>query len=194
MELWTIRNLSELDNIEKHGRLITDNRKIDPDFIPAYKWIAAELGARVDKPCIKCRYPIWAWECWDLDRNKKPDLRVRWGIKDENLILIKVNIPDNFVLLSEYHLWHYVLNKWYLPRDIKDQMNFEKILFKGNLNNEWPFQEPFHTLVTDSWQRIFFWKKLNSDFHGENLGSSIQAVFWELKEEWIMDVKHFKSK
>jgi len=157
MELWSIRSPSELDILNNQGRLITDSSMIDPDYVPAYKWIAAELNARVNRPCGKCRYPVWAWKCWDSERNCKPDLRVRWGNKNEELVLLKINIPDNLVLLSEFHLWHYALNGWYLPANEEDQVNFESILHKDETNNEWPFPEPYYSFVVDSWLRMFSW-------------------------------------
>lgn len=192
MELWSIRNPSELAVLYDQGSLITDSEMIDPDYVPAYDWMAAELDRLVKIPRQECRYPVWAWKCWDYERSCKPDLRVRWGNKNEELVLLKIEIPDHLVLLSEFHLWHYALNRWYLPIDEEGQMNFDRIVGQGN-TNEWPFQEPYYSLVIHSWRRMFSWEKLDPKFHGA-LGSSIQAVFWEIKREWVIEARHFRSK
>jgi len=36
--------------------------------------------------------------------------------------------------------------------------------------------------------------KLDKSWHGESLGDSIQAVFWELRLEWVTKITFFKSK
>ncbi len=194
MELWSIRNPVEIDIINNHGRLVTDAKLVDSDFILAYNWIATELEVRIKKPYKDIRYPVWAWKCWDSERSCKPDLRVRWGHKNEELVLLKLDIPDELLLHSDYQLWHHVLNRWYLPIDEKDQKNFEEVLRKDGINNIWPFPEPYQSQVINSWKRIFCWNELDPSYHGSNLGSSIQTVFWEIKKEWVKEIRYFKSK
>ena len=194
MELWSIRNPLELDIIYSTGTLITNESLIDPDYISAYDWMAAELDARVKRPYKLCRYPVWLWKCWDAERSCKPDLRVRWGRKNEDLILLRLDIPDNLLLLSEFHLWHYALNGWYLPTNESDESSFEEALRKDGIDNKWPFPEPYHSMVVRSWRHMFAWEQLDSSYHGSNLGSSIQAVCWEIKREWILEVSRFRSK
>ena len=187
MRLWSIRNPVELDIIYQNGVFFTDEKYIDFDYKSAYDWMARELEKKVKKPNEQCRYPIWAWKCWDSNRNCRPDLRTRLGKRNEELVLVEFDIPDNLVLLSEFHLWHFVLNNWYLPINEKDKLNFE-----NTLKNSPP--DHCNKLITQSWQNIFYWEKLDPTYHGTDLGSSIQAVFWELKKEWITKTTYFKSK
>jgi len=192
MVLWTIRSSIELRAFESTETLLTDDSFIDKDYIGSYDWMANKLLDKVSKPSNHIKYPIWLWKCWDKERSCRPDLRVRWGKKSEELVLLKVNIPDSLVLLSEYHLWHYVLNKWYLPKDIKDYKNYTNLSFSNKNFTQLSNKEK--KIIIDSWNNIFNWNTLDKTFHGNSLGSSIQAVCWEIKKEWILDTKYFISK
>ena len=160
MRLWTIRNPKEVSILQKNGVLTTDKTYIEQDFISAYNWMSMKLNS-IDKKPSHCNYPIWAWKCYDKSRFCKPDLRLRWGTKaKEELYLIELEIPDKKVLLSEYHLWHSVLDNNYIAYSEDDELLC----------------------------------KLDKSWHGESLGDSIQAVFWELKLEWVTKITFFKSK
>lgn len=41
-------------------------------------------------------------------------------------VRLEVEIPDAQVLLSDFDLWHYPLNYWYLPDDEEDDWRFER--------------------------------------------------------------------
>jgi hypothetical protein len=192
MVLWSIRNPSELEVIRIQGRLITDASLIDPDYVAAYNWMASELNRRVKRPCSECRHPVWLWKCWDSERRCRPDLRLRWGKKNEELVLLKLVIPDDLLLLSDYHLWHYALNKWYLPVDAKDEKCFKSILRQKKIREEWPLPEPYDSIVIDSWKRMFSWDHPDIKYHGSTIGTSIQAVSLEIRDEWVSKVRHFK--
>lgn len=192
MKLWTIRSPREVSILQANGVLITNKKYIESDFIFAYDWMVEKLDLVDDKPS-HCSYPIWAWKCFDKSRFCRPDLRLRWGTKaKEELYLIELDIPDNKILLSEYHLWHNVLDKNYLAKNENDELLFESFLNKNNLESK------LSPLVKDkvfkSWEYIFNWSKLDKNWHGNSVGDSIQAVFWELKIEWVTKITFFKSK
>jgi len=183
MKLWTIRNPKEVSILQKTGVLTTDKTYIEQDFISAYNWMSMKLNS-IDKKPSHCNYPIWAWKCYDKSRFCKPDLRLRWGTKaKEELYLIELEIPDKKVLLSEYHLWHSVLDNNYIAYNEDDELLFEK--------NDTSF---YYEKIEKSWEHIFNWGKLDKSWHGESLGDSIQAVFWELRLEWVTKITFFKSK
>ena len=63
--------------------------------------------------------PIWAWYQWEGSR-RKPDLRASGYLpKGEPGVRLELRVADDRVLLSDFDLWHYVLNYWYLPKSEK---------------------------------------------------------------------------
>ena len=93
-------------------------------------------------------------------------------------------MADDRVLLSGFDLWHFVLNRWYLPRTEKDGETFEAKLARAGLS---PLQDPLpHATLRremeKSWERIFdlSWSDLQNDVVHRAKYRSIQGTMWEL--------------
>ena len=191
MILWTIKTVDEMSILDHQGFLSCDERFVDSDFLSAYGWMAKKLSQKVPKTATNPRYPIWLWKCWDKHKSCKPDLRVRWGRRGEELVLVKLDISEELILLSEFDLWHYVLNKWFLPKD-KKEFELYRNLIAGDKKFE-QLEEKEKEFIKKSWDRVLSWDSLDNSFHNK-LGSSIQAVTWEIKKEWILHTREFISK
>ena len=65
----------------------------------------------------------------------KPDLRSSGHLlKGERGVRIEFRVSDRLILLSDFDLWHYVLNYWYLPESQKDDEAFESELSRRGLS------------------------------------------------------------
>ena len=70
--------------------------------------------------------PIWVWWQWWADR-RRPDLRASGFLpKGVRGIRVECRVKEDQVLLSDFELWHYILNYWYLPKSEKSGESFEK--------------------------------------------------------------------
>lgn len=133
-------------------------------------------------------YPIWGWYIYN-GLHKKPDLRCSGhGASGKQMVCIELEISDNKVLLSDFDLWHYVLNNWYLG----DSTNEEE------LDDEWewldtlPKQER-QNIIEKSWDKIFNIKKpLNGRFNSS--GEYIQGTFWELRFNEVKKAQIFEAR
>ncbi len=75
MRLWMIESLIVFETLEHRGRLVCDGRRVDRDFLNAYRWMAEQMRERLGPPPRGVSYPLWAWaRCDGIDR-PKPDLR-----------------------------------------------------------------------------------------------------------------------
>lgn len=82
------------------------------------------------------------------------------------------------MLLSDFDAWHLVLNDWCYARTEKefdDHEILQKTLPKAD----------FDKIKERTWQGIFNVSQIPDDY-------AIQAVFWQLKREWITKVDYFK--
>lgn len=140
-----------------------------PEFIDhfenAYNWMICKMQSKI-KDSPKNIMPIWAWKCFE---GKKPDLRrIGFANRGNRMLRITLNIPNDEVLLSDFDLWHYVLNASYIPEYEED--SYDNISYAG---------------MVKSWDRIL---------DETCFGDSVQATFWTLKPEYITKIEYFVAK
>ena len=144
--------------------------------------------------------PLWAWFQCDGATCMKPDLRSSGHLlKGERGVRIEFRVSDRLILLSDFDLWHYVLNYWYLPESQKDDEAFESELSRRGLSfyKEKPLRNAaFHRKITESWARIFDldWTDRGRSITPTRAKKSIQASFWELRRNQVRDVRFFRAR
>ena len=147
MRIWTFKNQKQYDLLLKQQFLTGDINHIKetwPQFLEAYDWIKKFVPENNNN---NNNYPIWAW-------NKKPDLRKKMFsdyIKSGEY-LIELEVPDNLCLISDFSLWHCVLNdmvvcKWNTDASDKLYDLYKKIEVKDKAK--------YDVLKEKSWERIF---------------------------------------
>lgn len=79
------------------------------------------MSRRIGEPPLGVRYPVWAWFQYENERSRRPDLRrSAHGPSGTRAVLIEFDIAEDQVLLSDFDLWHYVLNEWYVPQTARE--------------------------------------------------------------------------
>lgn len=176
MLLWTIQHQTAYEKMLETGKLQADDRYLfcKDDMLYAYQWIAKEMLERIGAPPPNVHYPIWAWYQWEGMR-KRLDMRSHrnWTKKGTPIVLLTIDVPINFVLLSDFDMWHFVLNQSYLP-----------------LSKEEDIEDPTTTQILESWNKIFLTDIQTSYW---DTPKSTQATFWELRSEWVLKAEHFIS-
>ena len=193
MRVWTIQPVDVMEEINRKGFYVCNPDKAmyisDPEvsFKDSYDWLVKEMYKRVGSAPSGVSYPVWAWYSRDW-KHKKPDLRnAGYDTPGTRCVCIELEIPDNEVLLSDYDLWHYVLNKWWI-----DDSTCEE---EWDRNQDWfdslsvDYREK---LKVDSWSKIFDLTPVNTKWMCK--GRYIQATFWVLCKENIVDVRYFVCK
>ncbi len=198
MRLWSIQTLDVWNKLQQDGVFqSTANGMLAPSFAAPYQWMAAQLSRRVAVPPLGCTWPIWAWYQWaDRDR-PKPDLRAsRHLARGVRGVRLELEITASSVLLSDFELWHYVLNYWYLPTSDADDTAFEHMLAHHGLSTYPPklLPAPYHRIVTASWERIFDLEWAVEGISWPRHRKSIQAVFWELELQHVRNVDIFTAR
>jgi len=178
--LWTLQYENFWNNLQRDGIIKFDKKEVIKDktlfdeFQDAYKWMREQMCLRIPNSPTNT-FPFWAWERW-WGYKRKPDLRSS-EYRDWHGFRIEFEIPDELVLLSDFDLWHSVLNNLYLPNDpFGDVDNYCEIVFDTPHTKE---------EIEESWQRIF-----NIELEKEQQRST-QACFWEIKLDWVKGVTEF---
>jgi hypothetical protein len=207
MKLWTIQDLEVWEKLERRGRLRCSISKADKCDLPPYRWMASQMKKRIGPPYQPNALPLWAWYQWYGIARRRPDLRAgglmtqgEWGVR------IEIEVPDESVLLSDYELWHYVLNYWYLPSSLAEGEEFddhlEKLGFQSALPKDWQsgrffrttLPPKYHRKIVSSWNRVFDLSCKNPDYTSSRDMKIIQATFWVLTLDQVRKVKHFKAR
>ena len=174
MLLWTIQHKAAYDILIETGRLIADEKYLlfDGQFRSSYDWLVEQMKKRIGMPPDDVKYPVWAWYQWEGAR-KRLDMRTHryGGEMGTPIVLLSIDVPDNMVLLSDFDMWHVILNNGYLPLyekdDIEDSSEDEKL---------------------KSWENVFCIDEVTDCWY---VPKSTQAIFWELKKEWVLKAEHF---
>ena len=200
MILWTIQSVAAWSRLQKDGVLRADGRRIHARDRRPYAWMARQMSERIGFRPAGQALPLWAWFQWNGATCRRPDLRScgylppgNWGVR------IEFEISDRLALLSDFDLWHYVLNYWYLPESEQDDEDFESALLCRGLSfyKAKPLRNAaFHKRIIESWVRIFDldWTDREQSIAHPRAKRSIQASFWELRAEQVRHAQLFTAR
>ena len=188
MRLWTMQPLRVWEEVQRAGVYRCDAALcwMAEELPHAYAWLAREMTKRVGPPPQGVDYPVWAWYMQN-GKHKKPDLRsARWsyGPGDEDYCCIELEIAPERVLLSDFDVWHCVLNNG-LISDTEEEDTAQEALYESLSDEEKiAYKEK-------NWERVLDISPLNNDW--TTRGEWVQATFWELKREDVRAVRFFRT-
>src|SRR5437016_2513700 len=129
MRLWTIQTEEAWRQMQEMGCLRADAAYMDQDFIQPYVWMAEQMERCIGPRPKGVEYPVWGWYQWAGENRARPDLRASAHLpKGRRGVRIEFEIAGQLVLLSDFDLWHFPLNYWYLPASEQDDKAFEEEL------------------------------------------------------------------
>lgn len=186
MILWTIQHIGAWEKAERSGVLRSDARRTWHSFRQAYRWMAAEMNDQVGPPPRGVRHPVWAWFQYENARQRRPDLRCAEHLpRGTSGVLLEFAMPDREVLLSDFDLWHYVLNRWYLPATLRECRRIDKLSYD---------EQPRGAEMEASWSRIFDLGWSLRDVADPRPEKKIQAAVWEVPLASVKSVQFFRAR
>lgn len=196
MILWTIQSEAAVESLDRRGELVADGGEPEPDFERAYRWMSDRMARRLGAGPAGGR-PIWAWHTWQPGR-RKPDLRSRGHLPPGTRgARIEFEIDPEHVLLSDFSLWHFVLNYWYLPSSPVDEESFEGRLRAAGLDpyrtKPLPDRE-FHARIEASWDRVFDLESVIEGVTDEPDRRCVQATLWRAPARSVREVAWFVAR
>lgn len=189
MRLWTMQPAGVLDILKKDGVFHCDQDKsiYGEDYKAPYAWMVDQMNRKGITRPEGCSLPVWAWYRHNW-KEKKPDLRrIGLGEPGARTVCIEIEIPDEEVLLSDFDIWHYVLNDMWFDRS-RNEAEFDE-------RHEWFDRlapEEQKALKKQSWENIFDIEPYEDDWVTK--GRYVQAVFWELRREQVKKVQYFTAR
>ena len=181
--LWTRQRFESLKELEEEGTIRIKKTHLEEkfeeitDYIASlYKWFVDAAEKMVPKP-EDVEFPVW---CSISQENM---LR-----PTEDEIVYVLEVDKSGIIYFDGAKWDYVLNHHYVPRDEKDELEYEKELERKGFPDSFSFMDEktahFYPLerkkVMDSWHRVFETDQWDI--------FRIQANIWEIRPEMIRDV------
>ena len=186
MRLWTIQPIEVWNETLNSGTYRCNPVLTTLDLDDEYKWMIRKMVDRIGPPPVGVQYPIWAWYKQN-GKHCKPDLRsARWGygLGDEDYACIEIEMPDETILLSDFDVWHIILNHG-LISETEEEDKEQEILFDAMDSDQ-------QALYRDkNWERVFEVSPFSNGWITR--GDWVQATFWELQKEDIRSVKFFRT-
>ena len=205
MTLWTIQTFAAWEKLQRSQVLVCNPRYSLPSrdlwssdrTRGAYAWMVKQMRRRLEAQS-EASFPLWGWYQYNGIKQRKPDLRRRAHLpKGTRGVRIEFEAPEKTVLLSDFDLWHFALNYYYLPENEADDDAFERLLSDHNLTSEHlasTKRAPYHQRIQASWECIFDLTWEEEYCAHPYSEKSIQATFWKLHMHQIRDVKVFTSR
>lgn len=178
IELWSAQHKRVFDTIQNEGVYYVKNRYLEEKyqevswvFKEAYAYMVKEVAKRVPKP-PEAESPVWFFN----DKN--------WALKDEDTVLLKIELPREEVVLFDLHKWNKVLNLSYVGTETEEKEFSERLKRNGVHDSTEIFTRPYYPLekkeIVKSWSRIF---ELDN-----TAGQHIQGAAWKLEKASIKEI------
>jgi hypothetical protein len=113
--LWTFQHVCSIEELKSKGILEVnwDSYSKTFQFVKPYQWMAKQMAVR--KISCNNNAPIWAWHSCSKYENAPRLVDARCLLSDLDLThgvqTIEFECPVEFVLLSNYSYWNYVLDE-----------------------------------------------------------------------------------
>ncbi len=195
MVLYSCINKIEYETLVDNGVLECDPKLVEMpiesvEVAIAYKYMADKLRARYRSDLI---YPRWGWFKYEgKSVIEQPDAFFASAPYTKSYLL-KLDIKE--CLLSDFDAWHCCLNLCPLCYSEEEESEFDywediarlkhwDIFFKDNA-----YTYALRDRVIKTWDRVFDIYAENDYALYTNDYKSIQAVFWQIHQENVLDVK-----
>lgn len=189
MIVWTFQPASILEEIERTGTFRCDpdrsfNLTKENNLKGQYAWLMDQMEKRIGPRPEGVTYPVWAWHTWDFGRRcPDPDSGAFLESREPKAALT-LDLPEEGVVLTDFDAWQLVMNGNYVSDVIGTEEAFEKMLSWLEALSE----EDLRKETERSWQRVFNTEPYDSDSFSR--GRYVQATFWEIRREYIRDIRY----
>ncbi len=171
MKIYTIQTTSILPITRRYYasyQFVREN-EFTRDFVALYRWMAKHMHSPLRREKTA---PIWGWMRYRL-KKKSPDLSDAFlGVPGTECCLIKLEVPEEHVLASQFEMWNWVLNGWKIKFNDED---CERVSLKK------------------SWEHIFDLSFGDDGFWGKKEHRPIQVVLPCIEPKWIRKIKFFTA-
>ena len=191
MQLWTVQPLTALDELKTQGVYRCQKEKSfnlskRGSLDQPYQWLMARMREKIGGPPEGVSYPVWAWHTWEFlhqapDPNSAAFLR-----RTEDKAMMTLDVPQDQAVLTDFDAWQLVLQHMYVA-DAREAAELDRLEQQLETLDE----NQLEKAIRDSWEHVFLIDRVDTDVLTR--GKYIQATFWEIRPEYIRDIRVLRS-
>ena len=180
LKVWTKQNAAVLEQLEKNGRFIADERYIRRELddtadimLFIYRWLADHMDPACERP-DDVLFPIWV--SFEKEATMMPE---------PGYVVLELSVHSDLITKIDIAKWTRITNYSYIPLDKDDEAEHNRCLREQGTDNVravmtcfWP---QLRKKIIDSWERLF-------DESISLGGNSAYGLMWEVRKEWIRNV------
>jgi len=198
VRLWTVQNEFFWERLEAVGEITADLALVAAGlccegerFRNAYEWLARRMDEKIGGRPLPGAMPLWAWWQWCGETRARPDLRASGHLpKGERGVRIEFEIDPALVVLSDFNLWHFPLNYWYIGESEEDSESFDAELAARGLDpHARNLPGSVRRRIEGSWERVF-----DLDSGRGRSEKCVQATLWRISLDTVAGVKKFVAR
>lgn len=200
MKVWTIHEAHVWDALNANGVWRAHRERVDgaATYPWAYGWLRRQLAQRIGPCADDAQMPVWVWVQYRDPAHRRPDLRRRGHLPPgRDGVRIELEVAPERILQSDFELWHFALNYWYLAQSQDDDDDFEQAVKRARLCYylQKPLPDPrLHARMESSWEYIFE-LGAGSDYLGTaDVPRTIQGVMWEMRLDDVTGHTLFRAR
>lgn len=161
---------------------ILECHKDVPEFISAYNWMTGQMMDKGITEGKSTGFPFWGWRRFDGRDGITILKSTEWNTEcycfdATETCILELSIPDNEILLSDFDLWHFVLNNSYLNNAQTDEEWEEKDNWFDSLPKKKQENE-----------KLKSWKQVLDIDQNDLTVKYIQGTFWSIKPEYVLSI------
>lgn len=185
MKVWSYQSLEAFEVLQMQGVLRGERRCVDRHFVHAYDVLRDMMAERLGPSPSPISYPMWVWVRGRSGKRyggRKPTRRYKGHV------LLTLEVPEERVLVSDFHAWHTCLNNRPLCEfESEEETHLEKCIA------DLPQFDPRRTsMIRHTWWRItdLPWC-LKHVYESENPKTMwLQGTLWEIQQADVVKVEH----
>ena len=192
MRLWAVQGSDAFFILNRDGVLHCSSplSAIDLDegengaFNRAYAWMAGQMEKRMTVPRPeKALYPLWAWA--QVGSYKKEYHPGSGDYVHGRSVLLELDVPEEELLLSDFDIWHCVLNGTSAYTDMQMEKRLDRYLLENGPKELEEMPQELREYVVSSWERVFDLDRRDRFFSKMKRNRYIQATMWQIRSEWV---------
>ena len=196
-------NVHDKTDISYNNQLCTCHK--DNTLTQAYQWMNQQMILQnvvsVSNNNMICsrladkQSCLWAWYQYDSSTKRRPDLRHRgYAERGTPMVLITFKKRWKDILISDFIMWHYVLNQSIIPYNSQYQIIQNTIDKKHphKFFSELPYN--YQTQIKKSWLSIFDISYNNPDITNCFDFKALQITFWYLYTYEVTNIQKFTTR
>lgn len=192
MKAWTVQTNEAFAILNRDGVLYCDCPRCarymddgnDGVFNRAYDWMMSQMERRipVSRP-QQAAYPLWVWvQVGSYKKEYHPSGNDYTHGKD---VLLELDIPEDQILLSDFDLWHCVLNEGSTGTDRLMEKALDRFYCQNKEATLQEYPQELREYVIQSWERIFQLDRRDRNASRMRRNRTIQGTLWQIRSEWV---------